>query len=50
MFSRVGRVLVSIVLILFVLLGVIVNVEVTMQMKFFIMIACAAVILDWCDQ
>ena len=50
MFSKVGRVLVSIVVIAIVLLGVILDVEFTMSMKFLIAITCAAVVIDWCDR
>ena len=50
MFSKVGRVLVSIVVIAFVLLGIILDVEFTLAMKMLIMIAGAAVIIDWCDR
>lgn len=50
MFRNVGRVLVSIVVIAIVLLGVILDVEFTMSMKFIIMITGAAVLLDWCDR
>lgn len=50
MFSKVGRVLVGIVVIAIVLLGVILDVEFTMSMKFLTAIVAATLIFDWCDQ
>lgn len=50
MFSKVGRVLVSIMVIAIVLLGVILDVEFTMSMKFLTAIVGATLIFDWCDQ